>query len=138
MLNNAVKVLVKLVQSAHQCILRWTDNCPNQYKCKYTNQKLLDAPQSLGVGGHVEWNYFEPGEGKNSSDSLGALAKLAYFRAVSKHPDMVARSAAAVVTLISEELSKSTEKLSFLKVLNSVLYNTDHGPGDGSGLLLPA
>ena len=83
-------------------ICRWTDNCPNQYKCQFSNQKLLDAPKVLGVGPIIEWNYFEPGEWKNSSDSLGALAKLAYVTAIRKHPDGAARSANDVVKLISD------------------------------------
>ena len=47
---------------------------------------------------------------------MGSLAKLAYIRAVSKNPNIAARSAADVVKLISMELAESTEKLSFLKV----------------------
>ena len=40
-----------------------------------------------------------------------------YIRAVSKNPNLAARSASDVVKLISMELAESTEKLSFLKVI---------------------
>ena len=84
-------------------------------------QKIREAAATLGLSlaSIVTFLYFETGEGKNASDTLGAITKLAYLRAVAKLRDGAARTAAEIVSLIQRELDIAplhSHKLEWLQV----------------------
>ena len=98
---------------------RWSDQCAAQFKSQYTLRKLSQAPNSLGFSpesGCVQWSYFETGEGKNDSDSLGSIAKLAYHRGVAKNRDISVRTASEVTKLIRENIATTSAKLEFIEI----------------------
>ena len=97
---------------------RWTDQCAAQYKSQFTVEKLRTSSSSMGFCEECQVNFyfFEVGEGKNESDSLGSLIKLAYCRALHWNRDNAARTVHEIAELIRESLATSSEKLDFIEV----------------------
>ena len=85
---------------------RWSDQCASQFNSRFTMHKLSTAPESLGLQDQatVVWQYFETGEGKNLSDTVGAIVKAAYQKAAGINRDTTARSAAEIIELIKTVL----------------------------------
>ena len=77
---------------------------------------------------HHHYSMCQVGEGKNESDSLGSLVKLAYCRALHQHRDMAARSVEEVAALIRENLAESTEKLDFIEIHVVDAFSRDKKP----------
>ena len=99
---------------------RWSDQCAAQFKSQYTLRKLAESPDALGFSsgnGTVQWSFFETGEGKNDSDSLGSIAKLAYHRGVAKNRDLSVRTGAQVTKLIRENIAMTSTKLQFIEII---------------------
>ena len=64
---------------------RVTDNCASQFKSQFVVEKLLNVNQNVSPRlRNVQFNYFESHEGKNFSDTIGAIGKQAYTRAKSR------------------------------------------------------
>ena len=53
-------------------IARFTDTCSQQFRSRNTNADLRSLKSLLEVK-NITWHYFEANEGKNLSDSIGAL-----------------------------------------------------------------
>ena len=68
------------------------------------------------------------GEGKNESDSLGSLVKLAYIRSLHKHRDRAARTVSEVAEMIRENLASSSEKLDFIEIWVVKTFERDNKP----------
>lgn len=68
------------------------------------------------------------GEGKNESDSLGSIVKLAYCRALHRNRDRAARTVEEVAELIRENLAMSTEKLDFIEIKVVDEFSRDKKP----------
>ena len=86
---------------------RWSDQCAAQCKSQYVVEKLRTSAESMGFCKDCQVNfcYFEVGEGKNESDSLGSLIKLAYCRALHRNRDKAARNVPEIAQLIRENLA---------------------------------
>ena len=68
-----------------RCWARFLDQYPGQFRSRFVNDNLLHAPERIArLLQEIVFLYFESHEGKNSSDSLGALAKQADARAVAR------------------------------------------------------
>ena len=100
-------------------VIRWSDQCASQFKSRYTMGKLAGAVEGLGLqeDATVTWQFFETGEGKNSSDSLGAITKAAYHKASAVNRETTARTAREVIDLIKTEVKDDMKVLSFLEPL---------------------
>ena len=66
----------------------------------------------------IQWCFYEVGEGKNLSDLLGSLLKLAYIRAVatSSSNSATAHSIHEIIELIRPHLAESSNKFDFLEI----------------------
>ena len=86
--------------------IRWSDQCASQFKSRFTMHKLSTAPDSLGLqeSAIVIWQYFETGEGKHLSDTLGAIVKAAYLKAAGINRETTARSVTEIIELIKTVL----------------------------------
>ena len=64
-------------------LICWSDQCAAQFKSRFTMHKLSTVPASLDLQepATVVCEYFETGEGKNLSDSIGTIVKSAYQKA---------------------------------------------------------
>ena len=60
--------------------IRYTDNCSGQYKSKHVNNNLLNIRKIMPSLKSARFSYFEPNEGKNSSDGIGSCTKQAIKR----------------------------------------------------------
>ena len=100
-------------------VIRWSDQCAAQFKSRFTMHKLSTVPASLGLQepATVVWQYFETGEGKNLSDSIGAIVKSAYQKAAGINPETTARSAGEIVELLKTVLHDKMKTLEFLEVM---------------------
>ena len=87
-----------------QCTFFYIDifQCSAQFKSMYTLQDLYEAPERFNFawGAVVLWHYFEVGEGKNESDSLGSIIRLAFKRAVLRETDRAISSPEDVAAMI--------------------------------------
>lgn len=98
--------------------IRWSDQCASQFKSRFTLHKLLTAPTSLGLNtpATVVWNYYETGEGKNLSDSIGSIVKAAYQKAVAINRETTARSASEIIELIKTVQKDDMKTFEFLEL----------------------
>ena len=71
---------------------------------------------TVDITNHNQHPMSQVGEGKNESDSLGSLVKLAYCRALHQHRDIAARTVEEIAQLIRENLAESSEKLDFIEI----------------------
>ena len=58
-------------------VIRGSDQYATQFKSRFTMHKLSTMPACLGLPepATMAWQYFETGEGKNLSNSIGAIVK---------------------------------------------------------------
>ena len=60
---------------------KFTDQCACQFRCQFVTHNLLRVQENVSPHlRNVKFNYFESHEGKNFSDTIGALAKQALYR----------------------------------------------------------
>ena len=96
-------------------ISRWSDQCAQQFKSQYcVHDQVTTNPEKT-----VHWNFFEVGEGKNMSDMLGSLAKLAYIRAVAtcSTEGATVHTIPELIQLIRPHLAETTKKFDFLELV---------------------
>ena len=60
---------------------------------------------------------YQVGEGKNESDTLGSLAKLAFKRGVHQLRDEASRTVEAIADLIRSNIQESTKKYEFIRIV---------------------
>ena len=83
-------------------LLRWSDNCGVQYKCKQAFSHLPLYEEHFGV--KVIYNFSESGHGKGPSDGLGAITKQKLDRLITGE-QVVVRNAYEVYLALSKELT---------------------------------
>ena len=95
-------------------LFRYTDQCAQQFKSQFTIYELI----FMLLGIWILWVFYEVGEGKNLSDMLGSLFKLAYERAVacSNPTSASAQTIQEIVTMTRVKLAKSTNKFDFIEL----------------------
>ena len=54
-------------------IMRYSDTCTAQFRSRHCNGDLKCLPEFLEIDGIISWRYYEANEGKNQSDTVGAL-----------------------------------------------------------------
>ena len=109
---------------------RFSDQCAQQFKSQFTIFDLHTALEGL----IVHWIFYEVviilfafslllfnqvGEGKNLSDLLGALFKLAYLRAVATSDPTAAsaQSISEIIALTRPKLASSSDKFNFIELI---------------------
>ena len=97
-------------------ILRFTDTCSNQYRSKNCNSDLRMLPSLLGIEGIITWGYFEAGEGKNLSDTIGALVKMSFVRGMKKE-DRGIQSVTDVVEIMRKNIQEETKQFKNLVIV---------------------
>ena len=115
-----------------QCTFFYIDifQCSAQFKSMYTLQDLYEAPERFNFawGAVVLWHYFEVGEGKNESDSLGSIIKLAFKRAVLRETDRAISSPEDVAAMIRSCLQETTSKYDFIRIIVAPQIDRDPKP----------
>ena len=114
---------------------RYSDQCAQQFKSQYTIHDLVST-----LPGHViHWVFYEVGEGKNSSDLLGALFKLAYTRAVATSDPTTAsaQSITEIIQLTRGKLAESSKKFDFIEMIEVQPF-TRPRPEDEMGVVVKA
>ena len=96
---------------------------PNSFVCGNTHDVRCDVP-----GACVLWHYFEVGEGKNESDSLGSIIKLAFKRAVLRETDRAISSPEDVAAMIRSCLQETTSKYDFIRIIVAPQIDRDPKP----------
>ena len=87
-------------------LLRYSDNCTQQFKSQKVNQDLLTIRETIPDLETVRYSYFEPNEGKAQSDTLGALAKGAADRETLRTLSGVGDESADQKGAITEEIAR--------------------------------
>ena len=93
---------------------RFTDTCSQQFRSRNTNADLRSLQSALGVN-MITWHYFEANEGKNLSDSIGALTKSAFTRGVKKL-DCGVGGIDDIISIIKSELRTVTDKFAHFHI----------------------
>ena len=93
---------------------RWSDRCGAQFLSQFAVHDLYTNLPGICV----HWNYYEAGEGKNQSDLLGALFKLAYIRGVACSQDFTpsAHNIQEVIEIARPRLTNSGNKFEFIEM----------------------
>ena len=92
-------------------LARFFDTCSGQFRSQYCNWDLKQKKTILNIPGNVKHHYFEPNEGKNLSDTIGALAKQAFKRGMIKNYIGIS-TIGDIVKLIQENLKTETQNCS--------------------------
>ena len=76
------------------------------------------AAKSLGItGGTVNhWLFYKVGKGKNASDWLGAMGKLAYLSSVAKNRDWSVRIIPQIIEAIRNNMGEHFKKIDSIQV----------------------
>ena len=95
-------------------LFRYTDQCAQQFKSQFTIYELILMLLDIWI----HWIFYEVGEGKNLSDMLGSLFKLAYLRAVacSDPTSASAQTIQEIIIMTRAKLAESSEKLDFIEI----------------------
>ena len=85
---------------------------------RFTVRKLELSLISLGLPATtiVHWLYYEVGEGKNASDWLGAIIKLAYLRSVAKNRERSVRTIPEIMESTKDNMGEAFKKVAFIEL----------------------
>ena len=94
--------------------MRLTDGCAHEFRSRFTNSQLKKAKEEFQLD-RVTFAYYEANEGKNKSDTTGAIAKQAFTRGICKLDEGV-KNSKEIVQVIRSALKEQTKKFSFFIV----------------------
>ena len=87
---------------------RWSDGCGAQFRSKFVNHDLLQAPCTFDVQSG-SFSYFETHEGKNTSDTIGSIVKCAFVKGIAQDDQGIGK-AENVVDLVKKNVKSETKK----------------------------
>ena len=93
---------------------RWSDGCGAQFKSKFVNHDLLQAPDTFHLN-NVSFSYFAAHESKNTLDTIGSIVKCAFLKGIAKDDKGIGK-AGDVVELVRKNVKAETKKFDFFIV----------------------